>query len=281
MEDPRMAISSRHPCLINGRPGSQLSVADRGLAYGDGLFETIRISKGRAPLMALHLRRLLQGAGILKIPLDGSRVREELETAALELGEGLLKLIITRGEAGRGYALPERTQPTRLVYFSPLPDYPCGHARNGIQLFPCTTRLGHQPLLAGIKHLNRLEQVLARSEWQDARYAEGLVCDLLGRPIEGTMSNLFLRFEGQWLTPSLERCGVRGVMRDYLMQQLLAAGEAVVERELEFAELAASEEVFLCNSVFGVWPVIELGSHRWSVGQYTRYAQTLAEQVLL
>lgn len=275
-----MASSPRTRCLVNGRPDQQLSVRDRGLAYGDGLFETIRVTRGTATLLDGHLQRLVHGAGILQIPLDEARLREELETAAAEQGEGLLKLIITRGEAGRGYAPPPQTRPTRLLYFSPLPDYPADNGRQGIRLYPCATRMGHQPLLAGIKHLNRLEQVLARSEWQDARYAEGLVCDLHGRPIEGTMSNLFLRLDGQWLTPSLELCGVRGVMRDYLTQQLTAAGETVIERTLDFSELLASEEVFYCNSVYGVWPVVELGTHSWSVGQHTRHAQTLAEQIL-
>lgn len=276
-----MAGSTQTRCLVNGRPEQWLSVRDRGLAYGDGLFETIRVTGGRATLLDGHLQRLMQGAGILRIALDEPQLREELEAAAAEQGEGLLKLIITRGEAGRGYAPPAEPRPTRLLYCSPLPDYPANNQRQGIRLYPCATRMGHQPLLAGIKHLNRLEQVLARSEWQDVRYAEGLVCDLHGRPIEGTMSNLFLRLDGQWLTPSLALCGVRGVMRDYLMQQLTAAGEDVIERTVEFSELLASEEVFYCNSVYGVWPVIELGTHSWSIGQHTRRAQILAEQILL
>lgn len=280
MDDPRKAISTQTRCLVNGRPDHQLSVRDRGLAYGDGLFETIRVTRGVATLLDRHLQRLTHGAAVLQIPLDEAQLCKELEAAAAEQGDGLLKLIITRGEAGRGYAPPGQVQPTRLLYFSPLPDYPAENSLQGIRLYPCTTRMGHQPLLAGIKHLNRLEQVLARSEWQDARYAEGLVCDLHGRPVEGTMSNLFLRRDGQWLTPSLELCGIRGVMRDYLMQQLTAAGEVVIERPVDFSELLASEEVFYCNSVYGVWPVIELGTHGWSVGQHTRRAQTLAEQIL-
>src|SRR5690554_4168208 len=141
--------------------------------------------------------------------------------------------------------------------------------------------MGHQPLLAGIKHLNRLEQVLARSEWQDTTYAEGLVRDLQGRPVEGTMSNLFLRLRGQWITPALDQCGVRGVMREYLMEQLATAGEVVTERDIHFSELLESDEVFCCNSVFGVWPVVSLDTHRWRVGPSTRHAQTLAEQVLI
>lgn len=280
MGNTRMAISTSARCLVNGRPDSQLSARDRGLAYGDGLFETLRVTRGSAALLERHLQRLSRGASVLRIALDMPLIRAELEAAALELNQGLLKLVITRGEAGRGYAMPEQAAPTRILYLSPLPEYPPANRQQGVRLYPCTTRLGDQPLLAGIKHLNRLEQVLARSEWQDARYPEGLVCDLQGQPIEGTMSNLFVRLGGQWLTPSLQRCGVRGVMRDYLIEQLSAAGELVIERSLGFNELLASDEVFCCNSVFGVWPVVELGTHHWPVGPHTRHAQTLVEQIL-
>lgn len=279
MDNTRAAISTSHRCLVNGRPGSELSVRDRGLAYGDGLFETIRVSQGRATLLDHHLRRLARGAAVLRMTLGLALLRTELEQAASELVCGLLKMIVTRGESGRGYALSEQCSPTRILYFSPLPDYPAAHAQ-GISLYPCLTRLGHQPLLAGIKHLNRLEQVLARSEWQDESCAEGLVCDIEGRPIEGTMSNLFLRRQGQWLTPALDKCGVRGVMRDYLMEQLTAAGEQVSERTVSLDELFTSDEVFCCNSVFGVWPVIRLGDHRWQIGPHTGLAHILAEQAL-
>ena len=280
MDNKRTAIGTQSRCLVNGRPGHTLSVRDRGLAYGDGLFETIKVTRGKATLAERHLQRLTHGAAVLRMQLDLPQLCAELDAAAAELGSGLVKLIITRGESGRGYALPEQAKPNRILYLSPLPDYPLANAQQGICLYPCVTRMGHQPLLAGIKHLNRLEQVLARSEWQDGRYAEGLVCDLLGQPIEGTMSNLFLRLDGQWLTPALNQCGVRGVMRDYLMEQLSAEGEVVVERSLSSNELLASEEIFCCNSVFGVWPVIELGTRRWPVGTHTRHAQTLAEQAL-
>lgn len=281
MDSTRVAISTPTRCLVNGRPGSALSLRDRGLAYGDGLFETIRVSRGKATLLDAHMRRLGHGATVLRIALMLDAIRAELESAAAELGSGLLKLIITRGESGRGYAMPEQAEPNRILYFSPLPDYPASNAQEGISLYPCATRLGCQPLLAGIKHLNRLEQVLARSEWQDTTYAEGLVRDLQGRPVEGTMSNLFLRLRGQWITPALDQCGVRGVMREYLMEQLATAGEVVTERDIHFSELLESDEVFCCNSVFGVWPVVSLDTHRWRVGPSTRHAQTLAEQVLI
>lgn len=267
-------------CLVNGHPGSLISVGDRGLAYGDGLFETIRVAGGRATLLDLHLNRLGQGMAVLRFDLSLALLRNELQTAARELGDGLLKLIVTRGEAGRGYARPPIAEPTRILHFAPVPDYPVAHARNGVRLYPCVTRLAHQPLLAGLKHLNRLEQVLARSEWEDSAHAEGLVCDINGYPVEGTMSNLMLYRDGQWLTPDLSRCGVRGVMRDHLMAALAAEGEPVVEREITLDELMASEELICCNSVFGVWPVVGLGDREWAVGPQARRLQTLAEKVL-
>lgn len=276
-----MASSSSSPrCLVNGQPGSRISTGDRGLAYGDGLFETIRVAGGRAALLDRHLARLDHGMAVLRIDLSLALLRDELQAAARELGEGLLKLIVTRGEAGRGYAMPATAEPTRILHFAPLPDYPDAHARNGIRLYPCVTRLGHQPLLAGLKHLNRLEQVLARSEWQDSVHAEGLVCDIDGHPVEGTMSNLLLRLDGQWLTPDLSRCGVRGVMRDHLMAQLAAEGEPVLERSIRLDELRASEELVCCNGVFGVWPVVGLGDREWAVGPQARRLQALAEKVM-
>lgn len=277
--DSRMATPTDTNCLVNGMPGSLVSVRDRGLAYGDGLFETIRVSAGVAPLLDLHFQRLAQGATVLRLPLNLQLLRDEVTARAAQIGSGLLKLTITRGESQRGYAMPSQSAPTRILQSSPLPDYPPHNAEQGIVLYPCATRLGYQPLLAGLKHLNRLEQVLARSEWQDAGHAEGLVCDLAGHPVECTMSNLFIRLEDAWVTPVLDRCGVRGVMRDYLMQQLAGRGDPVVERRIDLDELLAAREVFCCNSVFGVWPIVGLDGHRWPVGPHTRLAQTLAKQV--
>jgi len=280
MDSSRMATPTDTNCLVNGVPGSLVSVRDRGLAYGDGLFETIRVSRGVATLADRHFQRLAQGAAVLRIPLDLQLVREEVVIRAAAIGSGLLKLTITRGESQRGYAMPPQPAPNRILQSSPLPDYPAANAEQGISLYPCTTRLGYQPLLAGLKHLNRLEQVLARSEWQGAEHAEGLVCDLAGHPIECTMSNLFVRLQHGWVTPALDQCGVRGVMRDYLLQQLASRGEPVAERRISLDELLAAEEIFCCNSVFGVWPIVALDEHRWPVGPHTRFVQTLAKQVL-
>lgn len=267
-------------CLIDGQPANQVCVTDRGLNYGDGLFETLRVSHGRIALIEYHLARLRRGVQALRLQADIEAVADEWRDLATSMGEGVIKLTLTRGSGTRGYAIPAQARSLRIQQcFSPV-YYPVEYALEGIRLFSCTTRLARQPLLAGIKHLNRLEQVLARSEWSDPQFAEGLVCDTQGLPIECTMSNLFARVDDVWLTPALTYCGVRGAMRDYLLDAMRAHGELVEEVELDFPTLINASELFCCNSLYGVWPIIALQQHRWLVGPHSRYAQTLAEQVL-
>lgn len=266
-------------CLVNGVATTQLTVQDRGLAYGDGLFETMRVVDGRLPLADYHFARLELGALRLRMPADIALIRAETEQLARCGGDGVIKLILTRGPSQRGYAPPVNPDYTRILLSSAAPDYPPEQARDGISLFPCVTRLAIQPLLAGIKHLNRLEQVLARAEWQGNTFAEGLVRDWQGRVIECTMSNLFVRLGSAWVTPSLEECGVQGVMRDFLIDRLAETGTMVEQRTLSLEELYTGSEVFCCNSMFGVWPVVSLGEKRWEIGPHTRVVQAIAAQV--
>ncbi|WP_437881145.1 aminodeoxychorismate lyase [Pseudomonas sp. LRF_L74] len=267
------------PSWINGEPASQLPLVDRGLAYGDGLFETIAVRGGRSRLLDRHLARLAEGSSRLRIALDLAVVEAELLRFAELLGDGVAKLIVTRGDGQRGYAA-SNNPPRRILQGSPAPAYPAGHASDGVELFPCATRLAHQPLLAGLKHLNRLEQVLARSEWQEARYAEGLVCDLHGHVVEGVFSNLFIVRNGELLTPDLSRCGVAGVMRAELIERARAMAIPVTIRDLPIDELLVAEEVFLCNSLYGIWPVRALAEQRWPVGTLTRKLQASLRSLL-
>ncbi|MGQ7958789.1 aminodeoxychorismate lyase [Pseudomonas sp. SP16.1] len=268
------------PSWVNGAAGDQLSLRDRGLAYGDGLFETIAVRGGRILLHARHLARLAEGCRRLAIPLDLGLMESELQAFAGQLGEGVAKLIVTRGEGQRGYAPPQPCQPLRILQAAPLPQYPAAHAEQGVRLFPCATRLAEQPLLAGLKHLNRLEQVLARAEWQDAEHAEGLMCDASGRVIEGVYSNLFLVQGGALLTADLSRCGVAGVMRAELLEQARALGMPVQVRDIAYDELLAADEVFLCNSLYGIWPVRALRERHWSVGPVARKLQAIVDDLL-
>lgn len=263
-------------CRVNGQPAEGVPVRDRGLAYGDGLFETIRVQAGQPKLFERHLQRLEHGVGRLRIPCDLDRLALEVRLFAAELGEGVAKLIVTRGIGERGYAPNAGAEPTRILLGSASPGYPAHYAQDGIGLYPCATRLAEQPLLAGLKHLNRLEQVMARAEWTDPAYAEGLMRDLGGRVIEGVFSNLFLVCEGRLLTADLSRCGVAGVMRAHIIEHAAPAlGLPLEIRDLDYEELLAADEVFMCNSLYGIWPVHSLDARRWSPGAVTRKLQAV------
>lgn len=265
---------------VDGLPADVLSLKDRGLAYGDGLFETIAVRNGGPVLLERHLQRLGLGCQRLALKVDMIELSVELNTYAQCLGEGVLKLIVTRGDSLRGYAADPMAQARRILQGSPPATYPAAHAEQGVHLFPCTTRLSEQPLLAGLKHLNRLEQVLARAEWSDAQCAEGLMLDTSGRVIEGVFSNLFLVRDGVLITADLSRCGVAGVMRAELLFQAASQGIATQITDVHLEQLRQADEVFICNSVYGVWPVREYASARWSVGPLTRKLQTLARTLL-
>ncbi|WP_325919419.1 aminodeoxychorismate lyase [Pseudomonas frederiksbergensis] len=265
---------------VDGQPADVLSLKDRGLAYGDGLFETIAVHGGTPVLLERHLQRLEAGCRRLAFNVDMRVLSAELIAYAQNLDNGVLKLIVTRGDSLRGYAADPSTPARRILQGSPPAAYPAIHAKQGVRLFPCTVRLSEQPLLAGLKHLNRLEQVLARAEWSGIEYAEGLMLDTSGRVIEGVFSNLFLVHDGVLLTADLSRCGVAGVMRAELLFQAKSQGIATQITDISLEQLHQADEVFVCNSVYGVWPVLGYGSARWSVGPLTRKLQTLARTLL-
>ncbi|MFJ2481424.1 aminodeoxychorismate lyase [Pseudomonas sp. NPDC087598] len=265
---------------VDGQPADALSLKDRGLAYGDGLFETLAVRGGQPVLLDRHLTRLADGCSRLAIPTDIALVRHELQSYAAAMGEGVLKLILTRGDGLRGYAPDPAAQARRILQGNPPAAYPAAHAEQGIRLFPCTTRLSNQPLLAGLKHLNRLEQVIARAEWQDSEHAEGLMLDQAGRVIEGVFSNLFLVRDGVLITPDLKRCGVAGVMRAEILFQAESLAIPTQIADISLDQLQWADEVFVCNSVYGVWPVRAYAALSWPVGPLTRKLQTIARALL-
>lgn len=250
---------------------------DRGLAYGDGCFETLRLAPAGAPLWAWHRARLLGGAARLGIVLPDALLDEALAQALARChGPAVLKLILTRGSGGRGYAVPPQATvaPRLLASLHPLPARPESDLREGIVTGLCQQRLATAPALAGLKHLNRLEQVLARQEVQAAGWAEGLMLDEHGRPVEFTSMNLFARFGDQLWTPPLELAGVAGVARAVILQQLAPAqGLALDTRARPLSQLRQADEVFACNSVAGILPVRTLAVWRWPVGPVTRALQ--------
>ena len=262
--------------LVNGEPATALCVADRGLQYGDGVFRTLRVRAGRALNWERHFRRLAHDCAALGLPApDEPALRAEM--ARVAPGDATMKITITRGASGRGYALPAQTLPTRIVAASAPPDYPEDLARDGIRVRQCALRLAEQPRLAGVKTLNRLENVLARAEWSDPGVREGLLCDAHGRLVEATMSNVFLVRHRALATPDLSRCGVAGAQRERVIDFVRAAGIACDVRDIAPDEVLEADEVFLTNSLIGIWPVASLGERLWTAGPLTRRLQALIE----
>lgn len=254
---------------VNGEPEGFLPVSDRGLAYGDGLFETVRVSVGKPTLADYHWRRLQRSCEQLGIALDIEHLLEEVDAFLLDnqAGDAVLKVMITRGSGGRGYNPEGCLSPCRIFSLHPLPSRSRDPGLHGARVKRCQLRLGRSAL-AGLKHLNRLEQVLARREWQGDAYDEGLLCDFDDNLIEGTMSNLFVvTHEGSLVTPDLSFNGVSGVCRDFIIEFARHRGISVQEQSVS-PDLDVAE-IFLCNSVNGVWPVIEYEGREWGIGSLT------------
>lgn len=250
-----------------------VSPFNRGLAYGDGLFETMRVKGGKIPLLPFHWRRLEHGLGRLGIPAPDASLQSFLLDASREVEQGVLKLIVTRGEGGRGYLPAVGSKPVQIVSLHPLPVYDVDYAHQGIDIGISCLRLGKNPMLAGLKHLNRLEQVLVRQSLSEAGYIEGVVLDVGDLVIEGAFSNICVITRNLIRTPLLDAAGVSGVMRAWLSENASTLGLVWRECELRLEDVLASEEVFLCNSINGLWPVTAIESQRFAIGPTTRVLQ--------
>ena len=265
--------------LVNGKSGKLISIRDRGLLYGDGVFRTLLARNGRALHSQLHLQKIQHDCASLGIVCPAlSQLSVELNEVLAQHPDGIIKLIVTRGQGTRGYAPQYCAAPTHIWDVAPAPEYPSEWATRGIQLQVCDTRLSQQPRLAGIKHLNRLENVLAAAEWSDAQIAEGLMLDAAGYVIEGTRSNLFIVRDGQLITPDLSRSGVAGVQRDRVIVHAAAHAIPLQIRDVTLAEVLAADELFLVNSVIGLWPVRALAERRWNAFPFAQQLQQFDAQ---
>jgi len=260
---------------VNGAPGGALSPLDRGLHYGDGLFETIACVGGRPRFLSLHLERLTRGCRRLGIALPGSvELKREILAVAALTERAIVKLLLTRGPAAaRGYGATGREKPTRVTLrYRWEPEEP-RLATEGVRVRTAALRLAENPPLAGLKHLNRLEQVLARREWTDPAIAEALVFSSGGRLVSGVMSNVFL-VEGKKLrTPLLDRCGVAGIMRQVVLREAAHLGIETEEAALGSEDLARARELFLTSALIGVRPVSALDGRACTPGEVTRALQ--------
>ena len=253
-----------------------LSSLDRGLLYGDGVFETMLLSAGRIRFSEDHWQRLADGCARLHIAMPLlSILQQELATLCAGLETGVVKLIVTRGIGARGYRPSEQGEPTRLwqLFAAPQP-----MTNVGIVLRWCATRLSRNALLAGVKHCNRLEQVLAQHEWRDPQIAEGLMLDTEDELVGGTMSNVFLVLDGVLVTPDLRYAGIAGVMRRNVLKAAQRLNMLYEARSVHADEVAMADELFVCNAVRGIQPARQLASQQWSVGAVTQRLQTELQQ---
>jgi len=250
---------------------------DRGLALGDGVFRTLSVRAGRPLNWRWHWSRLCADCDKLRLPTPDEAVLRA-EIARVAPADAVVKATITRGAAGRGYAVPTAVRTTRIVSAHPPPAYPAEWTIEGIRVRRCHLVLAQQPRLAGVKTLNRLENVLARSEWDDPAIAEGLIADAEGRVIEGTMTNLFVAAAGRVFTPDLARCGVVGAQRERVRELLRGERVHCEERNLRWTDVLAAEEIFLTNSLVGVWPVRQVDERAYTPGPIAARVRELIER---
>lgn len=242
---------------LDGAPATSLPVTLRAAHYGDGVFRTLRRDGGRIALREQHITRLCADAAAIGIPLRREAVERALSEPALPK-DAALKICAWRGGAGRGYRPEPDAAPHLAVYAHALPSYPMDYWKQGVDVVRLAATLSHNPRLAGIKHCNRLDQVLAADELAASGAVEGLCGDGAGNFVCGTRSNVFAHLEGVLYTPPIVDCGVRGVMREQLCELASRQGLTVRESALDEALLARADGLMLSNSLIGVWPVARL-----------------------
>lgn len=266
--------------MVNGQLGTTVSCSDRGFQYGDGVFTSTLLKEGVAILLGRHLERLARDCDRLLIPFPGVAVAEDVRKIVGLCRHGVLKIQVTRGSGGRGYRPPEDPHPTRVLGVYPTPHYDSRMGGAGVVVRICRQRLSSSPALAGVKHMNRLEQILARSEWDDPDIFEGLMMNRDGDLIEGTMSNVFVVRGGTLITPKLDQCGVAGVMRGLVLDVAAASDVDVRQQSIGWQDLIAADEIVLTNSVMGVIPVRQVESHRVPLGPVAQALRSLVDEAV-
>lgn len=260
--------------LVNGSFNSTISALDRGLAYGDGVFRTLKVANGIPVHWPLHYQKLVEDCSAIGIvcPSADLFISDFTQLFSLDEPTFVAKIIITRGEGERGYKPSSIVSPLRVMIKSNLPDYLPSYFAEGVHLQVCETRLGHQAKLAGVKHLNRLENILARMEWSAPEVVDGIMLDIEDNVIECTAANIFARFGDVLVTPSLDLCGVAGITRMQILSRVNTLNLKAKIEKLDLKKLLSADEIVISNSLYSAWQVRSIEDKTWA-------KQALAEKI--
>lgn len=268
--------------LINGEPATTVSIKDRAFNYGDGVFETIAVKNKQLQFWSSHFLRLKKGCQKLGIDQpDEKQLLSDIKQLITESDQFVLKILISRGTGGRGYAVDGVLSATIVLSLNPWPVDIETKQTHGINTRLCQHRLAINPALAGIKHLNRIDQVIARNEWHNTDITEGIMLDYEDYLIEGTATNLFVKINGQWQTAPEKNCAVAGTIRAFVLAHAGKKNLAICERKVHHSELSSVEEMFVCNSIWGIVPVVSCDQLQLTAGDDTRHLQKELEQHLV
>jgi 4-amino-4-deoxychorismate lyase len=259
----------------NNVPCNAIDPLDRAFLYGDGLFTSVRVTHGTPHLWTRHLQRLQLGADRLKLDVDFSLLESDVFQKAKFLQHGVLKIIVSRGVGARGYLPPQQSA---VIYLQLFPSMESADVvlKPSIVSDVLTSQLGQvMPQLAGVKTLNRLEQVLLRQELAQSRLSEGLVCDASGLIIEGVYSNCFFHVDGQWWTPPIECSGILGVMRSEIVERMQVQQIPLYLKTLHRDEIDRIEALFFCNALTQIVPVNQLKDRTLDLSAVTSFANLL------
>lgn len=259
-------------CLVDGEISMFVTSTNRGLNYADGLFETLAVHNGRPRRWQAHMDRLGAGCERLGLTMPPQAILlREVQTVSAGLADAVVKIVLTRDGMGRGYMPPRSQDCTRIISAHIFPDGVAEASREGVEARVCDLRLAIQPALGGMKHLNRLEQVLASTEIREAGIAEGILLDHEDHVVSAVSANIFLVKDDRLLTPRLDLCGVRGVVRAQILARFSSRCE---QRRIMMDLLQEAEEVFVCNSIRGIVPVTRIDDQAYKIGPVTRELQT-------
>ena len=264
---------------VDGVEGNAVPADDRGLQYGDGVFETILVRNGIPRFLALHRERLRRGLTQLGIQFLASRELEDdiARASATAPPLAILKIIVTRGSARRGYAPPEKVVARRIVSLWPTTPLSTDIIENGVILNVARLRLPQPSPFAGLKHLNRLENVMAATDGPGGAIFDALMLDTSERLVSGTSSNVFLVKGGEIVTPRVDRVGVTGVMRQVVLREALRLGIAAREQDLVLDDLKSADGMFITNARIGVVPVQRVREHSFRMTDIASRLRTAIE----